>query len=305
MATSLSNYDLKIASDKAVQAPRKLLMDLNAFAFKAETRENVVIGDIVTVPVMGQISAATAFNASSNNYETDNGEAHAFKSVTLNKQFKSTFEFTPSEWARLSTEQIDAVWAAHTNALGNGILADIQTLVTATAFAETATDSTAANFDADDVVNLRKSVVSANGWANGMNLNLCLQPDWYGALLKDSSIKNVLNWGSDEAARAGEIRNLRGFQRVIESNIIPTNSEKLIGFATDSTGIAVAQTVILPGKEDPSLMFEIAVDPDTGFTVAYSLHMSLATRHIYGTVECWYGAAVANAKGLIRITNGT
>jgi len=82
MATTIIGGDLKLAADKAVCNSSEALLPTKAFAVSVDT-DGMAFNDTMQVFVSGGAPEATEFNDSSNNYGTDNGGEHVWKSVEL------------------------------------------------------------------------------------------------------------------------------------------------------------------------------------------------------------------------------
>ena len=95
-------------------------------------------------------------------------------------------------------------------AIGNKMFAMQNALVTAAAFTNTATTSTAANFDADDVADLATGLSTAK--ASKIGRYAVFEPAYYGALSKDSAIQSAYAFGDDGVIKRNEIPNVHGFR---------------------------------------------------------------------------------------------
>lgn len=95
-------------------------------------------------------------------------------------------------------------------AIGNKMFAMQNALVTTAAYTNTATTSTAANFDADDVADLATSLSAAK--ASKIGRYAVFEPAYYGALSKDSQIQSAYAFGDDSVIKRNEIMSVHGFR---------------------------------------------------------------------------------------------
>ena len=96
----------------------------------------------------------------------------------------------------------------------------------------------------------------------------------------------------------GVIRRLAGFD-VYETNILPENGEKLVGFAAHPSCLAVAMRYLMPVADYDEA--GAVTDPDTGLTFGYLRYTETSSNRIFVTVECLYGFKKAIGDGLKRI----
>ncbi|HKL20329.1 MAG TPA: hypothetical protein VJ904_00905, partial [Tichowtungia sp.] len=158
----------------------------------------------------------------------------------------------------------------------------------------------ASAFDSDDVVDIRTALNTAKVPKAGRKL--VLDGDYIGALLKDDSIKTVANLGSEEAVRNGMFSRLSGMS-LFESDAIPDNSENLVGFAGNGSGIAVAMRYLEPQGGNTYSMAEPLVDNETGLVLGVREWYDNNTGTKYLTFEALGGKAVGNSAGLKRIVS--
>jgi len=95
-----------------------------------------------------------------------------------------------------------------------------------------------------------------------------------------------------------QIRRLAGFD-IFETVILPENGEKLVGFASHPSGLAVAMRYLEPVAEYDEA--GAVTDPETGLTFGYLRYTETQSNRIFVTVECLYGHKVALAGGIKRI----
>ena len=92
-----------------------------------------------------------------------------------------------------------------------------------------------------------------------------------------------------------QIRRLAGFD-IFETVILPENGEKLVGFASHPSGLAVAMRYLEPVAEYDEA--GAVTDPDTGLTFGYLRYTETSSNRIFVTVECLDGWKQAIAGGI-------
>ena len=123
---------------------------------------------------------------------------------------------------------------SHIRGIAEDVLDSVFALITNANYGAAAKTVTAANFDSDDVADLRNTAITAG--LDPEDMVLVLNPDYYAALLKDNAIADYSASQSD-ALRSGELPRLSGF-RVIEAPTLPSNSENLTGFIASFSYLA-------------------------------------------------------------------
>lgn len=131
---------------------------------------------------------------------------------------------------------------------------------------------------------------------------LILSPTYYHALLQDAGISASDAFGGSEAIRQGRIPNLFGFN-LFKSNLIPDNSENLVGMAAHPAGLAVAMRYLQPQEGNKYNRAERLSDPDSGITIGlrdwYDEDSGVRKR----VFECVYGKVTGIAAGIKRLVS--
>lgn len=303
MTTSVTNGGLALISQVAIEANKGLSVPYTIFSRSAQVSETLDEGDIVKVFVAGKAPTATVFNASTNNYNTDNGVAHVFKSITLGKCLKSGFAFPARQWKKLSAEQQQSVWNTHTAAVYEAGLIKIMNLITAANFGSAGFTGSASTFDSTSLTDLMVSLMDAKGSRD--SLSAVLKSTYYGSLLKDNAFRNLAASGDQSVIRDGVLNGGVGFSTIAPCSIIPANSENLVGFVTDGSAIAVANVVVDPrlGNGADTFDHEISYDPTSGFYLGFGMQRDPDTHDIAGYVEAYIDVCVGNASNLLRIVS--
>lgn len=185
--------------------------------------------------------------------------------------------------------------------LGVDVVTNVLNTVTNANYGAAAVTSAAAAFDSDDVTDI-SAICGAANWGNMRSLILAVSH--YTALLKDPSVKSVMNYGTADAIRERRIPRLSGFD-VYEANFIPTNGEQLVGMAVHPAALLFVNAPIEPTPEvrDNLSAYEAVVDPATGVTFEYRRWGNPSTDSTDQVIECNFGSGLGNAAALRRIVS--
>lgn len=221
--------------------------------------------------------------------------------VTLDPHPVTGFHLTDAQ-----AQQIAAgVWSdtsrrlvrSHVRGIAEDILDSLFALVTNANYSTAGLTSTAANFDADDVADLRV-VCDDAGWPGDEGV-MVLNSSMYGALVKDNAIQDFSASQSD-ALRSGTLPNLSGFT-VIKAPTLPANSENLAGFVALPDAMAIAMRGVDTQARDEFLSYQILQDDSVGAVMTYSAVFTKTYRRIEHVFEALYGVQKAQAASLKRI----
>jgi hypothetical protein len=228
--------------------------------------------------------------------------------VNLDKHPVTGFHFTDTEYNRIAagvmTDTVDRVIRTHAYTIAKSVLDNVFGLVKLAAFGNAALISTAANFDADDMADLRAVAVAA-GWTPflGNGAGAILSPTYYAALLKDAAIADYSASQSD-ALRSGVLPNVYGF-RTIEAPTLPHNGEHLVGFISTPDALAVAMRAPATQASNRFEAYEVMVDDASGAVMTYAAIFTEKYRRIEHTFEVLHGASKANPQALKRIVGAS
>ena len=271
-------------------------------AFSTVFRDTPLQGtDIINIPYYAlQGTASTDWNAS-NGYVMGN-TATSTKAITVDKRKYQAIAVTSSEAQRqpyLIREKL-AMQAA--NKLAYDVVVNILSVVTAANYSTAAHVGTAANFDSADVADI-KLVCDQAQWPDAPR-SLILDATYENYLIKDTSIKNALNYGGSEAIRDGKAPRIMGFD-FYSSTIIPANAENLKGFAVYPSGILVAISPIAPTPEVQSQLqtYETLVHAGSGATFEHRVWGNPDMDNTREVIECNYGFAAGEAAAVKRVTS--
>ena len=272
-----------------------VLMPLNIFSTDLSS-EVVAPGSAVVVPLFGNVTT-TSFVQGASAYEGTGGTISAI-TVTMDKRYITPVDLTPQQIADSSNaRRLDGFAKQLANATAKKLLQDVFSVLTTTNFGNAILTTASANYSRTQLIEARKQLISA-GVTDKRSFvgNLAVEA----ALLGDTNISLALNRGDSQAIKQGTLGTLFGLD-IYGTDVLPTNSISLIGFAAGQEGIAVAMRNLgnyLP--QDEYAAFEQYVDNDSGISMLYTRHWNrgagkwfINTHILYG-----YSAAVTGAVKL-------
>lgn len=288
----------EVVSNAALSSFADYLTPMSSFAidFGGEIGQK---GQVVNIPVYNSYSAGDFAGDYTTNASNDVGAV----TVTVNKHKYKTISLTDLENA--NNGDGSTRWEAFGRKLGEalavGVFQDVLSLVTVANFGTAAITSSAANFDTDDVIDLKTLCDADKMPMSGRGL--ILADAHFNALLKDAGVKNAANYGSTDGIQQGMIPNLAGF-RTFQSGAIPANSENLVGFGCTESAIAIAMRYLVPQRDgagyDATAQLQ---DPVTGAVLGMREWVDPDTGTAYMTLEANYGYSVGQADALTRIVS--
>ena len=263
-------------------------------------------GTTVSTRVVPAATASTDLvDAESGSYATvTDDQSTTAVQVTLDPHPVTGFHLTDSEAQSIAA----GVWSStseklvktHVRGIAEDVLDSAFALILNANYGAASLTSSAANFDSDDVADLRAVAVAA-GW-DMEDAWLVLNPDYYAALLKDNAISDFSSSQSD-ALRSGKLPRLSSF-KVIEAPTLPGNSQNLTGFIATTGGVAVAMRGVDIQDRSSFLHYEIMQGDVVGAVITYSaVYTATTTRRVDHIFEALYGVKVAQAACIKRIVS--
>lgn len=252
--------------------------------------------DRVQVPYVPAQSSAADFAGT---YTRQDSTVSA-KEVVLTKHKFVSWYFTDTDASKSPVITSELFGRQKGFQLLKAVLQDILSVVTSTNYGSAALTSSAANFDASDVVDIKEVCDLAAMPENPRSL--VLASSYWNNLLKDSHVSLLEINGS--TARTGQPRQLFGFEP-FSSNLIPGNSQNLVGFAAYPSAILLAMRYLVPvtGDSPSGLTARPIVDPDTRITLGYRQFYDNDKGVQVNILECFYGYAVGETAALKRIVS--
>lgn len=304
MANSFTNLKQTIYANRALEAFVARLAPLGFFSanFSADA---VAKGDKVRVTYVSGASAAQDFNGS---YTVQGATAEGLE-ISINKRKFVSWGLTTEEMSTQPAVNLERFAAQKGHALAKAVLQDIWSVITAANFGNAAYSQgsggdkvavTAANFDSAEVVALAECC-DVDDWPEEPR-GLVLAPAHYNALLGDADIIGTGGIRSDTPLRDAMVREVAGFQ-VLKSNVIPSNSENLVGFAVNPDAILVAMRTLIPETgvaNRPNV--QTLTDAGTGISIVLREWFDPDADTVKRVLECHYGYRVGgNANAIKRV----
>jgi hypothetical protein len=300
MATTISNeLKLNVVLDSALVALREALLPINAFStvYNSVPLQGT---DKVSVPFFPLATDATVdFNGT---YAFSDTNAINSREITVNKRKYQALSFTSSELARQPYFNPEQLGFLKGRKLAEDIIKDILSVVTLANYGAPVLTSAASAFDSDDVITIKTALDQAK-WAKSSR-TMILDNAYEGALLKDAGIKNAAAVGTASAIQNGLLPSIAGFN-VIGTNLIPGNSQNLVGMVALPEAILVAFSPVTPssGVRASLTNYETVTDPETGLTIEYRSWGDPDTDTEKSVIEVNYGFALGHAAALKRIVS--
>lgn len=253
-------------------------------------------GNQVHVPLYTGGGTVTSF---AGDYTTNADETITDQAVTIDQHEFVTAKLSDIE-AKNTVADLEQLGVQMGADLAKSMFQNVLAVVTSGNYGAAAFTGAAGTFDTDDVVDVKTTCDT--GLMPMVGRGLVLSSAYYNALLKDSSIKNALNYGSESGVQGGKINSLFGFT-AYESTAIPSNSENLVGFACVPSAIAVALRYLEPQDENNYVRAEQLSDPDTGAVLGLRQFYLPEAGDMYLTLEANWGKAVGIAAGIERLVS--
>jgi len=224
--------------------------------------------------------------------------------VILDQHPVSGFALTDSEAQEIAA----GVWRdtgerlvkSYARGIANDILNDIFNLVTVANFGAAVLTTAAANFDADDVADLREEAVNA-GFSMDDEPALLLTPAYFSALLKGTDVKDF-SASQLDALRTGNLPRLSGF-KIIEAPTFPPvggtpETENAVGFIAMPDAIAIAMRGVDTQDRRRFISYEVMESEVVGAILTVSSLWTEAKRQVETIFETRHGVKKAQGASL-------
>lgn len=272
-----------------------LLTPLNAFStdISSEVKSE---GSAVVVPLFGNVTTTT-FTQATDVMEQTGGTLSAI-TVTLNKRRISPIDLTHQQLAESSNAGRWDKWAMQLGkSMAQTVLTDVWSVLLTTTFGNAIITTASANYTRTQLIEARKQLRAAGVRGDYSFIgNLAIEA----GLLGDTNLVNYFNRGDAQAIKEGQLGRLFGMN-VYSSDVIPSNSISLTGFACGQEGIAFAMRDLgpyLPAGDYEAV--ETLVDDETGITALYTRHWSRAQGKYFINLHTLYGYSAA-VTGAVKL----
>jgi len=294
MANTITGLNDDIISQAGLEAFTAGLAPLKAFStdFSGEAGRK---GESVSVPLVSSATAGTF----AGNLETGDSTLAQVEVTLASQPVFSAFHITDTESTKSSVAQLERLAKQHAQAVAQSVVVDVMGEITQANYGNVAATVTAANFDYEDIVDIRTVCTDANMPAD--ERYLILDSGHYGNLLKDTAISNNSAFNGN-SAQSGEAPKVAGFD-LIESTVVPDNSENLVGFASHPSGMAVAMRYWEPQSDSDYIESRAILDQETGLVLGYRRWYNPATATHWASFDCLHGKKVGVSDGIKRIVS--
>lgn len=283
---AFSDLQQKVTSDFALQTLYARLAPIRDFAHNFRDLEDRK-GASIVVPVFN-LSAATDFDADSNNYCNGNTEVDA-ATVNLSSHLVKQFMYTDRDVAETEVQWFRDVGIATGDAVSRGIYNTVIGLFNDT----NVTLSVESDLSSADDYSQLGTAVYDKELDIGRTV-LMLAPQYY---FKLASLLPAFAYGSPEAIQNGNIPNYLGFKSVVCAKGLPAGWKGALADA-DSVGIAGRWLAPMAGAYVDAWK---ASDPNSGLTVGFRSFANLCTGRRYLDCEVLFGAKIIRPNGIVKI----
>jgi ATP-dependent Clp endopeptidase proteolytic subunit ClpP len=302
--TIATEFKRDVLLDSLMRAFKKRMIALGVFSTKFENVPLQTQGGTAKV----QVPFLDLETATSTDFDAEDGYVTGDttldnREVTINKRKYQGLSFTSSEFRRQPYLLIEQLMGLKVEKLALDVLADVLTLVTNANYGAAVKTSSAANFDSDDLADLKTAADDAEWPEVGRGLMLDTAYDNY--IMKDDAYKLAINSMSTDVLRRGTVGPvLYGFDYIPTARI-PANGENLEGIMFHKSAILVATAPIEPTAEVRAQLsaYSVIVDADCGLAFEYRSWGDPNFDESKQIVEVNYGYNVGNASALKRIVS--
>lgn len=288
-----ADLKLEVILDTFLEALVEELLPLNSFAtdFSSDVVDE---GDKITVGYIPAAAAARTFNGTYTIQASDWQK----KQLLIDQHEYVSWGLSDVDLYKGSLVNLKNQTRMKAHSLATAVLANILGVVTVANFPTAAFTGAAAGFDLDDVADLRTKARKAK-WPKALR-NLVLGADYYGNVVKGSVFQNANQAGGTAVRETGELPKLYTFTPY-ESESIPDNAEKLMGFMNMPSAIAVGMRYLKPRRPDKYIDARPVSHKDTGITFGFRQDYDTKTGVESYIFECNFGKAPLEAEALQRI----
>ena len=303
---ALTNIDLSVIATEALADAREKNFNpaLMSTGFDGYAKQ----GDVIKVDILAESDGAAAYNSSTNAYDKDRSLTEALRSVTLGTPKLAGFSMTPTEFKTINADGIKKRIGRETTALVKQLLVDGMGLVTNANFGASLNIGASTAMDTGKVSDIRTNAKFQKFGLDG-DSNCIIGSAYYENLMEQPSTINANQRGSREVNVGGFLTEAYRGINWTSNNFIPANSEDLVGFVTDGTGLALGMGVS-DDYDDVDSLFgpknyftDVITDAETGLAVRMTIGQNRGTKRIDVVFDMTYGWAVGQDSKLLRLTS--
>ncbi len=301
MASTTANLDINILADLTLAAMMIKLDESKVFSLGVATE--VALNDSVKVLVERYTKDASAWNISSNNYETQDDDSTTGVDITLDQKIKKTAFVGEDDYAKID---ISKKLSGLGHACAYQMLLTQYNTLTAAAYTNTEIIVGAATaFDMEDMLDFE---VRADDDEFGDDRFCVLANTYMANLKKDADLITLLNANVDPSVARSRFNEIAGFNTIgstVLKDITGTPStENVVGFITDGSAMGVGLGVpAFTGSSDGGVEVATSVDEGSGIGLQLRRHYDRATGGWYLNAVILYGNAVVRTEALTRLVS--
>ena len=296
MSNTLNGLNLEAVADEAIAYLGSEFFPVDLFSTNFST-DIATHGESVTTRI---VSGLTAQDVSSSYASAAQDVTSTAVTTTLSNFKGHVAQFTDLEISKAgSGEWLMKNFLEPTKeATCKAFVDDLLALITNANYSNKTTKA-AGLFDADVVADIAGALTSRKVPQAGRAL--LVDPDYYTALLKDSSIHDMSAFGNNEAIVDGRLTRVRGLA-VQQYDAIPGNSENLTGFACGKSALVVAvRPVFRPDVRHVKATNR--VEEKTGLPFQFRMWYDPSGGVTYMSAGFLYGVSNGDANALQRIVS--
>lgn len=220
------------------------------------------------------------------------------KTITLNTFYGFTYGFTDAERSKSSINLGEIFLEPAMSALGDKVFGDLWDLVVNSNFGTSST-ITAANFDRDDLADIR-ATLNTTKKAPAQGRAVICDSEHYAALLKTLNAAEIPGMTADK--QEGAVPRVAGFD-IYETNLADANSENCAAFAMHRSSLLFAgRSVDATGAAEAGVEVEDVVIPGLGLPVQFRRWYAPNDGKLYYSVGLLYGVAAGADYGVRVVT---
>jgi len=304
MATNnLNGINWAMIADKSLDFLGHSFFPLKAvardFSDDIKTKGETVTTRIITGYTAQDLSGGYATNAQNSVSTAVTVTLNQFKGVPIEFKDIEIAKAGNLEWLR------DQFVGPAINALVDDMMQDIFGVCLTAAFPNEL-DTTPANFDSDDLADIRGALTKLK--VPRTERYAILHPDFYTNLIKDARIEDQSASGSTDALIEGQVQRIRGFNVFEYDNIPALSAENFRGMCLHPSAIAMAaRTLADPTESDLNapVMVENRVDPATGLPLQFRAWYSPDDGKAYYSIASLWGVIKAQANAMHRLVDNS
>lgn len=294
MANTIAGVNLAQIAQESLPALTDLFAPLNALAtdFSADIAAS---GESVTTRIPTAVTAADMTTG----YQTNSSDvAMTAVTVTLD-QFKGfTYGFSDLERSKSAINLNQLFIQPAMEAVGEDVFGYVWNLVTSANFTNS-TVITAANFDRDDIADLRKELTDQKALKSGRSI-FC-NSTYYASLVKTLNSAEIPGITAEKTE--GEVPRVAGFD-IYETTLADANAQNLQVFALQKAAICMAARSVVADEmtERAGVEVETVVIPELELPVQFRRWYD-ADGMLYYNMNLLYGASVGVGAAGHRVTS--